>query len=114
MITLDTSMLNRLNEVVDKATAMGKTNKLSKMLATIKTSTDVDITHVEYFEDDHQPCASYKMNGVHVEALWMDETGFLEYWDESPKAFRKLITVAVESLDQFIHDEHDFTKCIVE
>jgi hypothetical protein len=112
MITLDTSMLTRINEVVDKATSMGKTNKLSKMLATIKTSKDVDVTHVEYFEDDQQPCASFRMNGVHVEALWMDETGFLEYWDESPKAFKKLVTVAVESLDQYIHDEHDFSHVV--
>lgn len=100
MITLNNNTLTRINDIVSKITETGKKCKLSEMLTAIRTAEDIKVTKVSHFVDDHCPCVAFKINGLEVEALWLDETGFIEYWDESSKAFNKLITVVVESLER--------------
>jgi hypothetical protein len=82
-----------------------------KALLSIKSIDDIkslDITH-EY-TDDHQPCAEVQINGIAVEFLWYDDLGFLQYYDESPKAAAKLLQsikfVAFAALEE-LSDEWD-------
>lgn len=63
-----------------------------KALLSIKSIDDIkslDITN-EY-TDDHSQCAEVEINGIAVEFLWYDELGFLQYYDESPRAAAKLL-----------------------
>ena len=63
-----------------------------KALLQIKSAKDIKSVIIEdEYEDDHQQCAMVKINGIEMEMMWYDELGFLHYWNESPKAFKRLI-----------------------
>lgn len=62
-------------------------------LRQIKSRSDIhELTIGTIYEDDHQMCTECTINGIKVEFLWYDSLGFLEYWQESDKAFNNLIT----------------------
>lgn len=60
-------------------------------LKNIKTVDDIKTFKYEFFDDDHLQCANCIINGIPIDFMWYDEVGFCEYWDESPKAFLKLL-----------------------
>jgi hypothetical protein len=61
-------------------------------LMKIKTAADIKTVEVmEYYEDDHQQCATAQVNGAEIEFLWHDNLGFLEYWNDSAKAADDLV-----------------------
>jgi hypothetical protein len=61
-------------------------------LMKIQTAADIKTVEVEaYYEDDHQQCATAKVNGAEIEFLWYDNLGFLEYWNDSAKAANDLV-----------------------
>ena len=60
-------------------------------LLNIETRSDVKSLEVlKIYEDDHLQCADVIINDVPVQFLWYDDIGFLEYWDESDRAFKAL------------------------
>lgn len=62
-------------------------------LMKIKTADDIEsVEVVEYYTDDHQPCATVKVNDVEIEFLWYDNLGFLEYWNDSARAAKDLVS----------------------
>ena len=90
-------------------------NEINALLQ-IKSAKDIKSVVIENeYEDDHQQCADVKINGIDVEMLWYDELGFLHYWNESPKALKRLIKaiqhccfVAMENMsdDEFAEVQH--------
>ena len=82
-----------------------------KALLAIKSIDDIKTLDViNEYEDDHQPCADVEINGIAVEFLWYDNLGFLQYYDESPKAAAKLLKsiqyIAFAALEE-LSDEWD-------
>ena len=82
-----------------------------KALLAIKSIDDIKTLDViNEYEDDHQPCADVEINGIAVEFLWFDNLGFLQYYDESPKAAAKLLKsiryIAFAALEE-LSDEWD-------
>jgi hypothetical protein len=64
--------------------------KLTPLLE-IKKPEDIKSFAIESIEeDDNALCAECKINGIDIEFLWYDTLGFLEYWNESKKAFKEL------------------------
>lgn len=89
------------------------TDEQIKTLLEINQPSDIkSFTISSIYEDDHQQCAEVIINGVPLEFLWYDNVGFVEYWEESPKAFGKLrgaIKVAVQMWLENI-DEEDWSE----
>jgi len=87
-------------------------NDLQK-LTEITTPADIKSFEVrDVYEDDHQQCAEVTINGIDVEFMWFDNVGFIEYWDESKKAFKDLrnaITAFVQQRAETLHDDGDCT-----
>lgn len=82
-----------------------------KALLAIKSIDDIkSLDVINEYEDDHQQCADVEINGINVEFLWYDNLGFLQYYDESPKAAAKLLQsikfVAFAALEE-LSDEWD-------
>jgi len=87
-----------------------------KPLTKIKNKSDIkSFKVIDEYEDDHQQCALVKINGIKMEMMWYDELGFLQYWNESPKALKRLIKaiqhcclVAMENMsdDEFAKVQH--------
>jgi hypothetical protein len=74
----------QMNDDVDACT--------KEELLQIKSAEDIKSVEIENeYIDDHQQCADVKINGIKMEMLWYDDLGFLQYWDESPKALKRLI-----------------------
>jgi hypothetical protein len=79
-----------------------------KNLLSIATPADITSFVInDIYEDDHAQCADVVINGVPLEFLWFDNVGFIDYWNESPKAFDKLlsaitaaVTMVLESIDE--------------
>ena len=90
--------------------------KQIEALLQIKSAEDIKSVIIEdEYEDDHQQCALVKINGIKMEMMWYDELGFLQYWNESPKALKRLIKaiqhcclVAMENMsdDEFAKVQH--------
>ena len=65
-------------------------NNITSLL-NIKNKKDIKSFEVtSIYEDDHLQCADCIINGIDVEFLWFDNVGFVEYWNESKKAFNDL------------------------
>ena len=65
-------------------------NNITSLL-NIKNKKDIKSFEVTaIYEDDHQQCAECIINGIAVEFLWYDNVGFVDYWNESKKAFNDL------------------------
>jgi hypothetical protein len=74
-------------------------------LKNIQTPQDIKSFEVlDIFEDDNAQCASCKINGVAIEFLWYDSVGFVEYWNESKKAFKQLLDAINHSVDMATED----------
>jgi len=80
-----------------------------KKLTEITTPADIKSFEVrDVYEDDHQQCAEVTINGIDVEFMWYDSIGFIEYWDESKKAFKDLrdaITASVQQRAETLHED---------
>lgn len=71
---------------------MHMTKQQIEQLLQIKSVDDIRSVEIENeYTDDHQHCADVKINDIDLEMLWYDDLGFLKYWDESPKALKRLI-----------------------
>ena len=71
-------------------------------LMKIQTIADIKTVEVmEYYEDDHQQCATAQVNGAEIEFLWHDNLGFLEYWNDSAKAADDLVANIKHTLNAF-------------
>jgi len=82
-----------------------------KALLAIKIINDIkSLDVINEYQDDHQPCADVEINDIAVEFMWYDNLGFLEYYDESPKAAAKLLksirSIAFQALEE-LSDEWD-------
>lgn len=79
-----------------------------KNLLSIATPADITSFVInDIYEDDHAQCADVVINGTPLEFLWYDNVGFIDYWNESKKAFDKLrsaidgaVTMVLESIDE--------------
>jgi len=58
------------------------------------------------FEDDHLDCAIVYVNGILTELWHYDTLGFLDYWQESDKAFADL-KEAIQSFVQGWKDDNE-------
>jgi len=88
--------------------------KIDQIKTLLSIATPSDITSFvinDIYVDDHAQCADVVINGVPIEFLWYDNVGFVEYWNESKKAFDKLInainTAVVMTLEDI--DDSDWT-----
>jgi len=86
------------------------TDEQIKTLLEINQPSDIKSFAISsIYEDDHQQCTDVIINGVPVEFLWYDNVGFVEYWEESPKAFDKLQS-AIMSFVRMKLDESEFDE----
>lgn len=77
-------------------------------LKAIKERADIKSLEIlKEYEDDHQMCADVKINGIQVEFLWYDTLGFLEYWDESDRAFKKLVECLAYEIQRAEEEEFE-------
>lgn len=68
------------------------TNEQIKTLLAIESANDINsLEIVDEFIDDHLMCAIAKINDVEMEFMWHDNLHFLNYYDESKRAFEKLL-----------------------
>ena len=83
--------------------------KIDQIKTLLSIATPSDITSFvinDIYEDDHAQCADVVINGVPLEFLWYDNVGFVEYWNESKKAFDQL-TNAIHAAVQMALDDVD-------
>ena len=86
-------------------------NDLSKLFDIAKW--DGEITSVKIirrFTDDHLPCAEVEINGLKIAFLWLDSLGFLEYWEDSPKALIDLKAAIRHEIDIRAEENTDVWK----
>jgi len=76
-----------------------------KNLLSIATPSDITSFVIsDIYEDDHAQCADVVINGVPLEFLWYDNVGFVEYWNESKKAFDNLLNAINTSVVMVLED----------
>ena len=83
-----------------------------KSLLNITTPADIKSFAInDVYEDDHQQCAELEINGVYVEFMWYDNVGFIEYWDESKKAFNALRDAIAAYVNQRVESMANDGEC---
>lgn len=78
-----------------------------QIAAVISIREPSDITSfkvVSVYDDDHLMCADVVINGTPLEFLWYDNVGFIEYWDESPKAMKHLVNAIMAAVQRALDD----------
>jgi len=81
--------------------------KLKNLLKIQSPSDIVSFKITEEWEDDDLLCMSVEINGVPVDFLYFDTLGFVEYWRESPRAFKQL-KQAIKNYIEFHSEEGDW------
>lgn len=86
-------------------------------LCKIKKPSDIkDLTTKGTREDDHLQCALVSINGIEIEFMYYGNLGFLEYWNDSKKAFRDLLSsidhVTTMELENMEDEEENEDKII--
>ena len=82
------------------------TKQQLQSLKNIKVRSDIkSFKIVNIFEDDHCQCADVLINGIPLEFMWYDSVGFLEYWDESDRAFKLLLECIPHAVDTTIENQ---------
>jgi hypothetical protein len=75
-------------------------------LKNIKVRSDIrSLEILNIFEDDHCQCAEARINGIPLEFMWYDSIGFLEYWDESDRAFKLLLECIPHAVDTTLENQ---------
>jgi hypothetical protein len=83
-----------------------------KSLFNIQTPADIkSFEIIDEYEDDHQQCAEVTINGINCDFMWHDSVGFIHYWGESKKAFKKLKGGIVAYVQQQVEALHEDGGC---
>ena len=73
-----------------------------KDLLNIQNRSDIKSFEIlERYEDDHLQCSLVLINGIKIGFQYYDELGFLDYYDESDRAFNNLKEAIKTSVDIF-------------
>tara|TARA_Y100000782_G_C10009295_1_gene192117 strand:- start:141 stop:404 length:264 start_codon:yes stop_codon:yes gene_type:complete len=73
-----------------------------KDLLNIQNRSDIKSFEIlERYEDDHLQCSLVLINGIKIGFNYYDELGFLDYYDESDRAFNNLKEAIKTSVDIF-------------
>ena len=73
-----------------------------KDLLNIQNRSDIkSFKIIERYEDDHLQCSVVSINGIKIGFQYYDELGFLDYYDESDRAFNNLKEAIKTSIDIF-------------
>ena len=76
----------------------------------IKTREDItSLVVTDEYEDDHLQCADVTINGLDFQFMCYDNLGFLEYWNDSDKAFEVLKDAIRYQVDMMIEDQPDMS-----
>jgi len=83
-----------------------------KSLLKIKKPSDIKSLEVlEGWIDDNLQCAKVSINGIEIEFSYYDNLGFLEYWNDSKKAFKTLLeeidNIADRELEMLREEEEE-------
>lgn len=76
-------------------------DKVRSLLKLTRKTIEMEVG--EIYEDDHLLCSDSIINGVPIQFGWYDSLGFLEYWEDSKKAWKDLKT-EIESQVEMILD----------
>lgn len=87
---------------------MNKSKQIKKLLAIKKPSDIKSFKILNMYEDDHLDCAECKINNVRIDFMWRDSVGFVEYWDESKKAFSDLKSAIKDEYDMAVDYEEQY------
>ena len=97
------------------------TNEQIAAVISIREPSDITSFVVnDVYEDDHLMCADVTINGTPLEFLWYDNIGFIEYWAESPKAMKHLVSAIMAAIQMKLDmvdewtDQHVLYKNMVE
>lgn len=81
------------------------TNEQIAAVISIREPSDITSFVVDnVYDDDHLMCADVTINGTPLEFLWYDNIGFIEYWDESPKAMKHLVNAIMAAVQRALDD----------
>lgn len=82
------------------------TNDQIAAVISIREPSDITsfVVKTVYGDDHPDGGVDVTINGTTLEFLWYDNIGFIEYWDESPKAMKHLVNAIMTAVQRALED----------